>query len=293
VAQILGMLAHTAIAQAPPQGGVPAAEAVHLFAEAGRLAFADRAKYIADPAFVRIPAGLLDAGYLASRAALIGPRSMGRAEPGKPRGAELALADDQSADRPGTSHLSVVDARGNSVAMTTSVENAFGARQMVAGFLLNNQLTDFSFVATEAGQPVANRVEPGKRPRSSMAPTLVFEADAEGRPRRLMMSLGSPGGPTIINFVAKTVVAALDWRLDIAEAIALVNFGSRNGPTELERGRLSATDEAALTAALRERGHSVRATDQVSGLQAIVRDARDEGWRGASDPRREGAALGD
>ena len=291
VAQILGMLTHTAIAQYPPQAGVPSAEAVHLFSEAGRLAFADRAKYIADPAFVRPPAGLLDPAYLAERAALIGARSLGRAPAGVPKGVRVALADDHSADRPGTSHLSVVDARGNALAMTSSIENAFGSRQMVGGFLLNNQLTDFSFVPTEQGAPVANRVEPGKRPRSSMSPTLVFEADVAGKPQRLVMSLGAPGGPTIINFVAKTLVATFEWHLDVQDAIALINFGSRNGPTDLERGRLAPADEAALIGALEARGHSIRPSDQVSGVQAIMRTER--GWRGGTDPRREGMALGD
>ncbi len=288
--QILGMLAHTPIATLPPHDGVPDASAVHLFSEAARLAYADRDLYIADPDFVPLADGLLDANYLAARAALIGQRSMGRARPGTPRGATLTLAADQSADRPGTSHLSIVDRDGNALAMTTTIEGAFGARQMVGGFLLNNQLSDFSFVAHEQGVPVANRLEPGKRPRSSMAPTLVFEALPDGRPGRLVMSLGSPGGPSIINYVGKTLVASLDWKLDIQAAIDLLNFGSRNGPTELERGRLPAAAEAALVEALQQRGHEVRLSNQTSGIQGVARTAT--GWIGGADPRREGRVLG-
>ena len=290
VAQLLGVLARTRIATLPPVNGVPDAESVHLFAEAGRLAYADRNRYVADTDFVPLPAGLLDADYLDARARLIGPRSMGVAPAGTPRGLQTAYADGLSFDPPGTSHLSVVDRDGNAVAMTSSIEDGFGARQMVAGFLLNNQLTDFSFAPRDSAGPIANRVEPGKRPRSSMAPTLVFETDAGGRPTRLVMSVGSPGGPTIINFVAKTLVGVLDWNMDVQEAIALANFGSRNGPTELERGRLPPERETALVTALRERGHEVRLSDQVSGLQALVRTPT--GWRGGADPRREGRVIG-
>jgi len=210
---------------------------------------------------------------------------------------KTAWAPDVSPLRPATSHVSVVDAFGNAVSMTTSIENAFGSRLMVRGFLLNNQLTDFSFLPREAdgngairadGALVANRVQPGKRPRSSMAPTLIFDR-ATGR---LVATLGSPGGSQIINYVGKTIVAVLDWNLDIQQAIALPNFGSRNGPTELEQGRVG----AALGEALRTRGHEVRTLDLTSGLQGIVRATQADGstlWIGGADPRREGIVLGD
>lgn len=278
VLQMLGILERAGFAQAAPNS----ADAVHLFSEAGRLAYADRARYIADPAFVPQPlAGLLAPEYLAERAALIGARSMGVAQPGTPRGA-LALSDAAMEMSAGTSHISVVDAKGNAVAMTTSIEYAFGSRIFVRGFLLNNQLTDFSFVPEQAGRPAANRVEPGKRPRSSMAPTIVFD-----RAGRLEMVLGSPGGPGIINYVAKTLVATLDWGLGLQDAIALPNFGSRNGPTEIEKGTLYEM----LAAPLAERGHTVRLLELTSGTHAIERVKAL--WRSGADPRREGAARGD
>jgi len=302
VAQMLGVLNLRNIAVVPPvevDGRLePQADAVHLFSEAGRLAFADRNQYVADSDFVPVDAAALTSpAYLAERAKLIGDRSMGRASPGTPPGVSAAWADDVSSDRIATSHISAVDGFGNAVSMTTSIEDAFGARLMVRGFLLNNQLTDFSFLPRESdgkggmkpdGAPVANRVQPGKRPRSSMAPTLVFDR----RTNELVATLGSPGGSLIINYVAKTLVGLLDWRLDVQQAIALPNFGSRNGPTEVEEGRVSAR----LIDALKARGHDVRAIPMTSGLQAIVRarlpDAR-SGWAGGADPRREGVALGD
>ncbi|MCJ7837620.1 MAG: gamma-glutamyltransferase, partial [Burkholderiales bacterium] len=183
---------------------------------------------------------------------------------------------------PSTSHMSIVDAAGNAVAMTTSIEFAFGSQRMVRGFLLNNQLTDFSFVAEQDGRPVANRIEPGKRPRSSMAPTMVFDRDGA-----LVLVLGSAGGSAIINHVVKTLVAALDRKLEIQQAIDLPNFGSRNGPTELERG----TPAADWAVPLRVLGHEVRMIDMNSGVHAIQRTR--DGWRGGADPRREGAAKGD
>lgn len=302
VAQMLGMLALRDIAVAPPievDGRLePQADAVHVFSEAARLAFADRNRYAADSDFVPVDtAALTSPAYLAERAKLIGDRSIGRASPGTPAGVKVAWADDVSPDRIATSHISVVDGFGNAVAMTTSIEDAFGARLMVRGFLLNNQLTDFSFLPRESdgkggmkhnGAPVANRVQPGKRPRSSMAPTLVFDR----RTNRLVATLGSPGGSLIINYVAKTLVGLLDWQLDVQQAIALPNFGSRNGPTEVEEGRVS----AGLIEGLKARGHDVRAIPMTSGVQAIVRarlpDER-SGWAGGADPRREGVALGD
>jgi gamma-glutamyltranspeptidase/glutathione hydrolase len=292
VAQIFGILAQRNIAVVPPLPGEPApqpqVDAVHLFAEAGRLAFADRNVYVADPDFVVVDwMALIDARYLADRAKLIGARSMGRAEAGVPAGYRIAWAPDESL-REATSHVSAVDGFGNAVSMTTSIEDQFGARLMVRGFLLNNQLTDFSFAPGEGGRPIANRVQPGKRPRSSMAPTLVFDR-ASGE---LLASLGSPGGSQIIGYVARTLVGLLDWDLDVQQAISMPNFGSRNGPTELEQGRFARADVEAL----RARGHELREIPMTSGLQAIVRVRMPDGraaWAGGADPRREGVALGD
>jgi gamma-glutamyltranspeptidase/glutathione hydrolase len=261
VLQILGLLERTSFAALPPQS----AAAVHLFAEAGRLAYADRARYVGDPAFVTVPTQkLLQPDYLDERARLIGERSMRRA----PAGDTEAI---------GTSHLTVVDAAGDIVSMTTTIESTFGSRVMVRGFLLNNQLTDFDFLPGSA-----NEVGPGKRPRSSMAPTIVFDRD--GRPQA---ALGSPGGPNIINYVAKALVGILDWGLDLQAAIALPNFGSRNGPTLIEEG----SRYEALTQELEARGHEVRIVPLTSGLHGIER--LPDGWRGGADPRREGRVRGE
>jgi len=292
VAQMLGIFAALNIAVVPPvesEGQLqPQADAVHLFSEAGRLAFADRNLYVADPDFIPVDwFALTHPRYLADRAALIGERSMGRAQPGVPAGYTMTWAADE-AQRIATSHISAVDGFGNAVSMTTSIEDQFGARLMVRGFLLNNQLTDFSFAPSEAGKPIANRVQPGKRPRSSMAPTLVFDR-ASGE---LLATLGSPGGSQIIGYVARTLVALLDWDLDIQQAISLPNFGSRNGPTEVEQGRVGRS----LIEGLQARGHEVREIPMTSGLQGIVRVRLPDGrraWAGGADPRREGVALGD
>ena len=181
----------------------------------------------------------------------------------------------------------MVDGFGNAIAMTTTIENVFGSQIMVRGFLLNNELTDFSFVPNENGVPVANRVEGGKRPRSSMSPMLVFDR-ASGA---LVMSVGSPGGSAIINYVGKVLIGTLDWGLDVQQAISLPNFGSRNGPTELEQGRSSQL----LVDALKARGHEVQVMEQTSGLQAIQRVVKDGKplWFGGADPRREGIVMGD
>ncbi len=277
--QMLAILERTGIERTRP-GSV---EAVHLFSEAGRLAYADRDTYVADPVYVPVPLGpLLDPGYLAARARLVDPaRSMGRASAGAPPGVP-ALGTGEALELPSTTHVSVVDGNGDAVAVTASIESAFGNRQMVRGFMLNNELTDFSWQLQPDGRAVANRVEPGKRPRSSMAPTLVF--DAEGR---LVLAIGSPGGHSIINYVAKTIVGVLDWDLDVQDAVSLPNFGSRNGPTDLERG----TDLERLVPALRAMGHVVRVRPETSGLHGIQREA--PGWIGGADPRREGAAVGD
>lgn len=291
VAQMLGILSHTDIAAHPPRAGQPDPEAVHLFSEAGRLAFADRNRYVADPDFAPVPGGvapLLDPDYLARRAALIGPRSMGKASAGvPPREAGVAWVDGVSPELPSTSHISIVDGQGNAVAMTTTVESAFGSRQMVDGFLLNNELTDFSYAYADENGLVANRVQGGKRPRSSMAPTMVFERETG----RFLLSTGSPGGSYIINYVAKTLIGVLDWGMNLQQAIDLPNFGSRNGPTELEAGRVSDR----LVDALREKGHQVRLIEQTSGLQGIMRIRAVDGevWFGAADPRREGSVRGE
>jgi len=275
--QVLGLLERTSFAQQAPLSPL----AVHFFAEAGRLAYADRRHYLADPDFVAVPVQpLLAAPYLDGRARLIlAERSMGRAAPGKIAGTRRS--DGGSPERPGTTHLSIVDAQGNAVALTSSVESAFGSRLMVRGFLLNNQLTDFSFLPSRDGQLVANRVEARKRPLSSMAPTLVFD-----RRDRLYAVLGSSGGTRIINDVAQTLTALLDWRMAPAEALALPHYGSRNGPTELEAGRAP----SAIADSLRSLGHRVEMQTMTSGIHLIVRG--ESGWLGAADPRREGSASG-
>ena len=278
VLELLGVLERVGFDRAAPGSE----RAVHLFAEAGRLAYADRLRYLADPDFVPQPvAGLLEGAYLSSRAALIGERAMGAATAGRPQGA-LALADAPDTEIAGTSHVSIVDAEGNAVSMTTTIEDQFGSRILVRGFLLNNQMTDFAFSPEFEGRPAANRVEPGKRPRSSMAPTIVFDRD--GRVRAV---IGSPGGTAIINYVAKALVGLLDWGLDIQAAISLPNFGAAYGPTFIERG----TAYEDLGEALEKRGHILNFSAQTSGLHGIERTAT--GWRGGADPRREGAAKGD
>ncbi len=265
------------------------ADAVHAMAEADRLAYADRGLYVADTDFVPVNvSGLLDPSYLAQRAALIGDKPMGRAKPGVPPGPAVAFAPDRSPPRLSTSQVVAVDDLGGAVSMTTSVEAAFGSHLMVRGFMLNNQLTDFSFRPGENGKPVANRVEPGKRPRSSMAPTLVFDR-ASGK---FMGAIGSVGGSQIIEYVSKTLVGLLDWDMDVQAAIGMANFGSRNGPTELEQGLVT----PGLAQALKQRGHKVTEIEMTSGTQVIMRRQRADGrqvWAGGADPRREGIALGD
>jgi len=303
VAQILGILKNTDATAMPlqdgpggaqdPLGQVPSADWLYLYNEAARLAFADRGLYVADPDFVKPPAGnwmsLLEPAYLAERAKLIGPQSMKTGQPGTPPGAQrTAYAPMPDQPEYGTSHISIVDAQGNAVAMTTTIEDQFGSRQMVKGFLLNNELTDFSFAPRDAkGQPIANRVEPGKRPRSSMAPTLVFDK-ASGE---LLMSGGSPGGALIIHYTAKTLYGIFNWGMTPQQAINLPNFGSLGGPTLLEEKRFTST----TVEALRQRGAEVRQMNMTSGLQAITR-AQVHGepmWLGGADPRREGVVMGD
>ncbi len=277
------------VKSASPAGLEPVPEAVHLIAEAGRLAFADRALYVADADFVPVPvAGLVAPSYLAQRAALIGERSLGIAKPGQPAGIQVAYAPDRSPLRISTSQVVAVDDWGGAVSMTTTVEAAFGSHLMVQGFVLNNQMTDFSFIAEENGQPVANRVQPGKRPRSAMAPTLVFDRQSG----ELLATLGSPGGSQIIEYVSKSLVAMLDWNLDPQAAISLPNFGSRNGATELESGLFSPV----LKQALKDKGHALSEIEMTSGIQAIIRTRDAQGkvsLSGGADPRREGEAYGD
>ena len=295
IGQILGLLAHTAPRGGEWVDGLPSPDFVHRYTEASRLAFADRAQYVADPDFVSAPAGdwrsLLAPDYLRQRSALIGEQSMKAAQPGQPGGARISYAPMPAQTEYGTSHISVVDAQGRAVAMTTTIEAAFGSRRMVStdptrpgGFLLNNQLTDFSFAPADAqGRAVANRVEPGKRPRSSMSPTLVFDKTSG----QLVMSGGSPGGALIIHYTAKLLAGTLHGGLNVQQAISLPNFGSLGGPTLLEKGRFA----PAVAEALKARGHEVREMDMTSGLQAIERTGK--GWFGGADPRREGVVLGD
>lgn len=291
VAQMLGILETRDMAKLAPVDGVPGPEAVHLFAEAGRLAYADRNRYAADTDFVPLPGrglpALIDKNYLVKRAALIGERSLGEAPAGNPLGNDVAWGRDNAIETPSTSHLVVVDGNGAGLSMTTTVEDAFGSRQMVGGFILNNQLTDFSFDSKDAAGPIANRVEPGKRPRSAMSPTVVFDK----KTGQLVLAVGSPGGPAIINYVAKVLVGTLDWGLNVQQAIALPNFGSRNGPTELEAGRFPPSTLEALKA----KGHALRQSEQNSGLHGIMRLPihGEPWWFGGADPRREGVAKGD
>lgn len=301
--QILGLLAHTPAARLQPargpQGLQPGPDWLHLYAEASRLAFADRAVYVADPDYVPPPGAswmsLLDDDYLAQRAKLIssGPRArrMPEAPAGIPAGVQQSLGPMPEQVEYGTSHISIVDGQGHALAMTSSIEAAWGAHIMVnrgqglaGGFLLNNQLTDFSFVPrSESGAPIANRVEPRKRPRSSMTPVLVFE-----RPRGdFLLSGGSPGGAYIIHYTSKLIYGTLHWGLDVQQAINLPNFAAFGGPVLLEEQRFS----PGTAAALRRRGHRVQEQALTSGVQAI--QVRGKGLYGGADPRREGVVKGD
>lgn len=278
VIQILSQLQKFDLSALDPSG----AEAIHLMAQSSRLAFADRDRYLADPEFVDVPTqGLLAPKYLAKRSELINiEKDMGRAQAGQPAGA-FAMAENESYNLPSTSHISVVDADGNAVSMTTSVEMGFGSTLMVEGFILNNQLTDFSLRPSKNGQLIANRVDSNKRPRSSMAPMMVFD-QAGG----LKLVVGSPGGSRIINYVTKTMMGILDWKLTPQEAISLPNMTNRNGETTLERG----TKLASLKAELEAKGHKVGIRDLNSGIQAI--EITEKGMIGGADPRREGEVLG-
>jgi gamma-glutamyltranspeptidase/glutathione hydrolase len=283
VMQILGLLARFDLEKEKPLSLI----STHQFAEASKLAFADRDRYLADPDYVPIPVkGMLDPAYLRARSSQIKPgKTIKNALPGIPPGTDMTVgaSEPKQFEPLSTSHMVIVDSAGNTVTFTTSVENAFGSRLMVDGFILNNQLTDFSFRPAANGRAVANRVQPGKRPRSSMAPVIVLDR-ATGEP---LYALGSPGGANIIDYVAEALVGLLDWHLSPAEAAALPHIINRNGPTILE------TDAGfeEIGAALADMGDKVRIEPIDSGLN-IVAFTKD-GLVGASDPRREGVALGD
>jgi len=282
----LAVLQILAILERFPNESVAAEDerAAHLFVEAARLAFADRNLYVGDPAFVRVPVrGLLDRDYLAGRASLVDlRRALGKIEAGAPPENKGEFAPSDGQESPGTSHLSIVDGEGNAVSFTTTIENGFGAQMMAGGFLLNNQLTDFSFVPVIEGKPVANRVEPGKRPRSSMAPVMVF--DKEGR---LILVVGSPGGARIIGYVARTLIRVLDGGADIAAAVAKPHVATTGSAAELEKG----TDAEALADRLKAFGHQVVVRELNSGLHGI--QITEDTLIGGADPRREGIAMGD
>ncbi len=294
VLQILGILESFDLATLGP-GSL---EAVHLISEASRLAYADRGRYMADADFVAVPVnGLLDPVYLAERADLIDPnRAMDTVSSGTPpkvptgsaakdgrlAAAALIADPDPSTESPTTTHFSIIDGDGNAVALTSSIEQAFGSRLMVRGFLLNQQLTDFSFRPERDGRPIANRVQSGKRPRSSMSPTLVL--DGEGK---LVMTLGSPGGPLIITYVLQTLVAVLDWGFDMQAAISLPRHSNWRGFIALEED----SPLAALEAPLKAMGHEVKVKTYHSNLQGVA--VTPTGLVGGSDPRGEGVARGD
>ncbi|GAB2713760.1 gamma-glutamyltransferase [Halomonas garicola] len=304
VMQILGMMDEEPMAEAPLDAGAPSDDWLHRFVEASRLAFADRNRYIGDPAFVEAPDGdwqsLLAPAYLEQRAGMVvSDDSLGDdAEPGHPGKLEASLATPPRQSEYGTSHVSIIDADGHAVALTTSIEQAFGARILAdggtgldGGYLLNNQLTDFSFTPAVDGESVANRVQPGKRPRSSMSPTLVFEHDAQSEGEyetgSLIATLGSPGGAAIIPYVAQTLVALRDWGLDAQRALELPHALTLGGDVYVEKRLPDITREA-----LRERGHTLSERELTSGLGVLVRQP-DNTLFGGADPRREGVVKGD
>lgn len=282
VGQILGMLGGYDLAAL----GADNPEAWRLIGDASRLAFADRGRYMADSDFVPVPAkGLVDPDYLTERGTLLaGDGALAEVAPGKPEfdhaGLSPRWAEDDSIEFPSTSHISIVDQYGNVLSMTTTIENGFGSRLMSNGFLLNNELTDFSFRSHRDGVPIANRLEPGKRPRSSMAPTIVLQ---EGKP---VLAIGSPGGSRIIGYVATAIIAWADWGLNVQQALSLPHAVNRFGTYDLEAGTAAAEMEAALT----ESGYEVNIRDLNSGLHAIEIGAT---LKGGADPRREGIALGE
>ena len=279
VGQILGVLNNFDLGALDAES----AEAWRLIGDASRLAFADRGRYMADSDYVPMPTkGLVDPDYLATRAELLqGDMALEQVAPGSPEFDHAQVfADDASIELPSTSHISIVDSYGNVLSMTTTVENAFGSRLMVRGFLLNNELTDFSFRTHRDGVPIANRVEPGKRPRSSMSPTIVM---LDGAP---VLAIGSPGGSRIIPYVANAIIGWVDWGLDVQQAVAMAHAVNRFGTYDLEAG----TAAEDLAPALEALGYEVKTRDLNSGLHAIAISA--DGLQGGADPRREGIALG-
>ena len=311
VAQTLGILENFDMAALAPtvinaEGGKPSLQGVHLVSEAERLAYADRNKYVADTDFVALPgsgvATMIDKNYLISRAALISPaRSLGTAPAGT--FASAAVLGSSSTEGRGTTHMSIVDKYGNVVVMTTTIESGMGSFHFTRGFLLNNQLTDFSFEPSDASGAIANRIAPLKRPRSSMAPTLVFNRAVDGTRGDFLMATGSPGGAAIIQFVVKTLVSAIDWKLNAQQATSMVNFGAANGPTTGVGGEHPSIDTSnnglndPLLVGLRSLGHTVSFAAQSSGVSTIIKttpaNGAPSGLVGGADPRREGHALGD
>lgn len=278
VGQILGML------DASEPGAADDPDTWRKIGDASRLAFADRGRYMADSDFVPMPTkGLVDPAYLADRAKLLeGDDALPEVAPGAPEWDHAMLyADDESIEFPSTSHISIVDQYGNALSMTTTIENGFGSRLMTNGFLLNNELTDFSFRSHDGGVPIANRVEPGKRPRSSMSPTIVRK---DGAP---VLVIGSPGGSRIIGYTAQAIIAFIDWGMDVQQAVAMPHGLNRFGTFDLEEG----TDMAGMQDALTEMGFEVSVQGLTSGLHAIAVGA--DGLTGGADPRREGIALGE
>ena len=256
-------------------------KSIHLITQASKLAFADRGKYIADPDFVTVPISkLIDKNYLMKRSKLIKEKDFGKAKPGI-FSLEKSYNQAFSFEVPSTSHISIIDQNGNAVSMTTSIEMAFGSTLMVRGFLLNNQLTDFSFRKEKDGKKIANSVEPGKRPRSSMSPIIVFDKN-----NNVKLIIGSPGGSRIIGYVLKTLIAYLDWGMDIQDSINFPNFLNRNGKTDLEKN----SDIVKYKSGLIKRGHKISVRNLNSGLHGI--SINDSKIYGGADFRREGTVLG-
>jgi len=283
VASILGILQSFDLKSMAPNSLEP----VHLILEAERLGYADRDKYMADSDYVDVPLGMFtNQDYLKARAKLINrQKSMGKATAGTPPDAEYtAFADGMTPELPSTSHFVIADRWGSMISMTATVESAFGSRVMAGGFILNNEMTDFSLVPERDGVPVANRIVPGKRPRSSMAPTFVLDKD-----QRAVLAVGSPGGNSIIAYVVQTIINVLDWHMGMQQAVDQPHFLTRNGPVYLER------DSAitALAGPLTKMGHVVQTRTINSGLHGIIIHYGPGGIRyeGGADKRREGVVL--
>jgi len=279
VSQTLGILENLKLSQMSPDK----AQTWHIISEASRLAFADRGLYIADPSYVNIPSGLLSKTYFRNRAKLINTQSSSKViSPGKPDALTTSkFSQGRSPEQDSTSHFVIVDRIGNIVSMTSTIENGFGSRLMVKGFLLNNELTDFSFSSEKNGKLVANRVEAGKRPRSSMAPTIVFKNN------KPYLALGSPGGSRIINYVTNSLIAILDWQYPIQNAFNMPHIVNRFGTMDVEENT-SATN---LISDFKSMGYEVSMRNLNSGLHGVL--FTDSGMIGAADNRREGLVVGD